>query len=578
MSESEGQTSAGVGSHYFALPEGTMLHEFRIEEVLGHGGFGITYRATDTVLQEAVAIKEYFPNELAGRVSSATVRAKSPADLSDYEVGLESFIEEARLIARFRHPNIVHVRRFFVMHGTGYIVLDYEHGDTLSRRLQDGVLPERELRHMLMGLLEGLETIHDQAILHRDLKPSNVIIREDNSPVLIDFGAARDFRERHSRSVTAIAAPGYSPPEQYGVGGQQGPWTDLYALGAIAYRCVTGQAPINSLRRLRADPIVPATKAAAGDYTVGLLRTIDWMLRVNEVDRPASVASVRQALTTAGPRRRSALIVSLISALVAVSLGAVVAANFTTLSGVACDRANLCTPAESAKREQIAIAIKQKADAEADALRRTEEEVRKKLAQVEAKRRAEEAQAKARADQQKAAEVAEAARKAEEAARQAAEAEAKRKADDDAAVALDPKVAEATETSLRMSTLDRRRVQVALTSLGFDTKGSDGMFGPRSRDMIQSWQRERNQPPTGFLTGPQQQNLFDEAAAALASFDESLKRTIAPPRSPPASVVPTQTQPKDVAPVSPPTIESTRPLSSRARDALGKAFTGDTGK
>jgi serine/threonine protein kinase len=147
--------------------------------------------------------------------ATAAVRAKSAADQHDFEVGLDSFLEEARLITRFRHPNIVHVRRFFEMHETGYIVLDYERGQTLGKRLEHGPLPEDELRATLFGLLDGLEAIHTRAILHRDLKPSNVILREDGSPVLIDFGAARDFKERHSRSITAIAAPGYSPPEQY---------------------------------------------------------------------------------------------------------------------------------------------------------------------------------------------------------------------------------------------------------------------------------------------------------------------------------------------------------------------------
>ena len=291
------------GAHHFALSPGTKLLEFEIEAVLGHGGFGITYRALDTTLRETVAVKEYFPNALAGRVSSITVSAKSETDQEDFAGGLKAFLEEARLITRFRHPNIVHVRRFFEMHGTGYIVLDYERGRTLSQRLGAGPVPEAELRGILAGLLAGLEAMHERAILHRDLKPSNVIIREDGTPVLIDFGAARDFAGRNSRSITAIAAPGYSPPEQYGVGEQQqGPWTDLYSLGAIAYRCVTGTVPIDSLRRLRKDPLIPATIAAAGKYDPALLGTIDWMLKLEERERPASVAEVRAGLSSRMPR------------------------------------------------------------------------------------------------------------------------------------------------------------------------------------------------------------------------------------------------------------------------------------
>lgn len=282
--------------HLFALPEGTRLFEFEIGSVLGHGGFGITYRAVDTLLQEDVAIKEFLPNELAVRVSDETVKAKSAGDQDDFKVGLTTFLEEARMIARFRHPNIMQVRRFFELHGTGYIVLEYERGRTLSQVLAAGPLPEAELKPLLLNLLGGLDAVHSRGILHRDLKPSNIIIRDNGSPVLIDFGAARDFTSRHSRSITAIAAPGYSPPEQYGVGGQQGPWSDIYALGAIMYRCTVGAAPADSLRRLRKDPVMPATVAAAGKFDPSFLKIIDWMLQIDEARRPESVEVLRQAI------------------------------------------------------------------------------------------------------------------------------------------------------------------------------------------------------------------------------------------------------------------------------------------
>jgi serine/threonine protein kinase/uncharacterized membrane protein len=282
--------------HYFALPLGSRLFEFEIVAVLGHGGFGITYLAMDALLEERVALKEFFPNELAVRVTDATVRAKSGADQPEFQSGLKTFLEEARIIARFRHRNIVHVRRFFELHGTGYIVQDYEAGQTVTERLKDGPIDETDLRRILNGILDGLEAVHERAILHRDLKPDNIILRMDGSPVLIDFGAARDFASRQSRSVTAIAAGSYTSPEQWGAGGQQGPWSDLYSLGAIAYRCVTGTAPPVSLQRLRADPLVPAAIAACDNYGPALLETIDWMLKVDEEQRPASIQAVRNAL------------------------------------------------------------------------------------------------------------------------------------------------------------------------------------------------------------------------------------------------------------------------------------------
>jgi WD40 repeat protein len=288
--------------HMYALPTGTLLQEFRIDTLLGHGGFGITYRAFDTDLHKAVAIKEYLPNDLASRVSDSTVRARSRDDQQQFEQGVAAFLDEARLVARVRHRNIMEVLRFFKLNGTGYIVLGYEEGRTLKQRLDDGPLAEGELRHLLGGLLDGLEALHAEAILHRDIKPSNIILSDSRVPgeravpVLIDFGAARDFRSRHSRSVTTIVAPGYAPPEQYGIGGQAGPWSDLYALGATAYRCVTGEAPPEALRRLRKDPFVSAVTAATGRYDESLLRLIDRMLSVDEVDRPQSAAEVKAAL------------------------------------------------------------------------------------------------------------------------------------------------------------------------------------------------------------------------------------------------------------------------------------------
>jgi hypothetical protein len=189
------------------------------------------------------------------------------------------------------------MRRYFEMNGTGYIVIDLEQGQTLSHLVEDAPLPEAEFRNIFSAILDGVEVIHNRGILHNDLKPNSIMLRDDGSVVIVDFDAARDFRSRYSRSVTATAS-GYSPPEQYGVSGQQGPWSDVYALGAIAYRCVTGSAPPDSRQRLRNDPYVPAIIAAARTYNKALLSTIDWMLRVEEADRPQSVAQVRLAMRT----------------------------------------------------------------------------------------------------------------------------------------------------------------------------------------------------------------------------------------------------------------------------------------
>jgi serine/threonine protein kinase len=285
-------------SHDFALPTGAKLFEFEIEAILSCTSLGITYRATDPLLCEAVAIKEYLPNEFAVRLPEGAVCAKSDETREEFTTGLKEFLEEARTMALFRDNHIVHVRRYFEMSGTGYIVLDLEQGQTLGHVVEDAPFPEAEFRDLFSAILDGVEVIHNRGILHHDLNPNNIMLRDDGSVVIIDFGAARDFRSRYSRSITAAAGCPYSPPEQHGVGGRQGPWSDLYALGAIAYRCITGSAPPDSPQRLRNDPYVPAVIAAASIRNRALLSAIDWMLRVDEADRPRSVAQVRLAMRT----------------------------------------------------------------------------------------------------------------------------------------------------------------------------------------------------------------------------------------------------------------------------------------
>jgi serine/threonine protein kinase len=288
------ERNSEVVFHDFALPAGAKLYEFEIESVRGYTGFGITYRATDTLLREAVAIKEYLPNELAVRLPDGAVRAKSDEKQEEFKTGLEAFLEEARVMAMFRDDHIVRVRRYFEMNGTGYIVLDLEQGQTLSHLVGETPVPEAKLREIFYAILDGLEVIHNRAILHNDLTPDNIMLRDDGSVVIIDFDAARDFRSRY----VTTAASAYSPPEQDGVGGQQGPWSDLYALGAIAYHCITGSAPPDSRQRLRNDPYVPAVIAAPRTYNKALLSAIDWMLKVEKTDRPRSVAQVRLAMRT----------------------------------------------------------------------------------------------------------------------------------------------------------------------------------------------------------------------------------------------------------------------------------------
>ena len=293
-----------------ALPSGDRIEEYEMVRVLGSGGFGITYLVYDHHLDKAVAIKEYLPNDLAVRTNNQSVLPKSTEDQADYEWGLERFLSEAQTLARFDHRHIIKIHRFFRAHGTGYIVMEYAEGETLSELLQHkGTLTEVELKRILFPILDGLEAVHEADFLHRDIEPSNIVIRDDGSPVLIDFGSARQAVAGKSRSVTAIVTPGYAPIEQYSVKGHQGPWTDIYGLGAVCYRCLTGEPPDDVTERLREDPLIPAARRCVGKASKALLDAIDWALRVNEGKRPQSIAAWREGLSgegTAKPTTRPA--------------------------------------------------------------------------------------------------------------------------------------------------------------------------------------------------------------------------------------------------------------------------------
>ena len=281
-----------------ALPTGYRLENYEIQKVLGDGAFGITYLAKDTQLDTQVAIKEYLPNELAVRESNYTVHVKSKKDANNFKWALDRFLDEARTLAQFKHHNIVRVLRFFEANNTAYIVMEYEHGQSLASIIKDGETPtEDELMMLLPPLLEGLKKVHELGYLHRDIKPANIYLRDkDKSLVLIDFGSARYDVGSRSRTVTAIVTEGYAPYEQYETqGNRQGAWTDIYAFGAVLYRLISGKPPVESLARIGAmirgeiDPLTPAVEIGSGRYSQNLLESIDWALKVKEKDRPQSV-------------------------------------------------------------------------------------------------------------------------------------------------------------------------------------------------------------------------------------------------------------------------------------------------
>ena len=256
--------------------------------MLGRGGFGITYLAIDERGGGQVAIKEYFPGECAVRGGDHRVLERSGDDHEDaFRWGLDRFRDEGRVLARFDHPNIVRVIGDFEAHGTGYIVMAYVGGETLSTRLaREGPLDEERSLAVVLPIADGLEQVHAAGYLHRDIKPDNIVIGGDGAPVLLDFGAARRALGDRTRRLTAVVSDGYAPLEQYARDSRQGPWTDIYALGAVLYRCLTGRRLPDAPARVSTDELVPLGEAALRRPSQALQDAVHAALAVRVADRP----------------------------------------------------------------------------------------------------------------------------------------------------------------------------------------------------------------------------------------------------------------------------------------------------
>jgi len=283
---------------HVALPIGFRLFEYRVDGVLGQGGFGIAYAATDVNLNAKVVIKEYLPEDFAYRTTDNSVCARDDQDQDFYQTGLDSFLVEARTLATFRHPNIVRVARFFEANRTAYMVLEYERGQSLKswRKTHENV-PEATIASLLAPLLNGLAVVHKSGYLHRDIKPDNIYVRdEDGSLVLLDFGAARQTASEKAETGT-IVTPGYGALEQYAGGGRQGPWTDIYAMGATLFWLVAGKKPFEAPARLMdPDPQPSAQLLGKANFSKEFLGAIDWALRMHPSDRPQDVEQFRSML------------------------------------------------------------------------------------------------------------------------------------------------------------------------------------------------------------------------------------------------------------------------------------------
>ena len=274
-----------------ALTPGTRLGDYRLDAMIGHGGFGITYRAFDTQLAKFVAIKEYLPIEFAVRGSDGNVVPRGARFAEDFAWGRDRFLDEARALAHFRHPHIVPVLRYFEANETAYTVMEFEDGKSVSQLLRQpaGRLPPDEVRRLADGLIGGLSAVHAQGFLHRDIKPSNIIVRRDGVPVLIDFGAARQAMGGRTRTMTGVLTPQYAPIEQYALDGKQGPWSDIYSAAAVLHHAITGQPPPDAAARVGTDPYRPLAATHADRFEPTFLKAIDRALAFSPADRPQTV-------------------------------------------------------------------------------------------------------------------------------------------------------------------------------------------------------------------------------------------------------------------------------------------------
>lgn len=287
-----------------ALPNGSNLQEYTIERELGAGSFGVTYLAIDKDLNRYVAIKEYLPNEIAIRNDDQTVSPKSKGDHENFEYGLDRFIYEAQTLARFNHPNIVRITNFFEANNTAYIVMDYEEGEDLEAFInRKGILNSDEVLSIILPVLDGLRELHKQSYLHRDIKPSNIYMRFNEIPMLIDFGATRYSIGVKSKSLSIILTEGYAPKEQYSSRAKQEPYTDLYAVGAVMYKALTGKVPIAASTRSDAitddnpDPHVRLQDMdELSSINENLKKAIDWALEFKPKDRPKNARVLQDAL------------------------------------------------------------------------------------------------------------------------------------------------------------------------------------------------------------------------------------------------------------------------------------------
>ena len=289
-------------AHCQPLPPGTVIDTYRVEKLISRGGYSLVYLARDSE-EGLVVIKEYLPDALATRAAGSLEPQVNPEGQGKFNTGMRSFLEEAKLLARIRHPNVVSVLNFSKAHGTAYLVMRHEEGCSLHehivRKAKAGApIREEFLRGVFVRLLAGLREVHKQKLLHLDLKPANIFLRRDGNPVLLDFGAARRGLVETQVNLSNIYTLGFAAPEQQQADGELGPWTDIYAIGATLYSCLSGGVtPLAADRRLKGEVLPPAEVRWARQYSPQLLELIDWCLRLPIMARPQSIYALQKVLS-----------------------------------------------------------------------------------------------------------------------------------------------------------------------------------------------------------------------------------------------------------------------------------------
>ena len=293
-------SSDNDGNPVFALPVGSILAErYQIGEIIGQGGFGITYAGTDLKLKKKVAIKEYYPSGLANRISthSFDVTVARHDSKAAYERERQKFVREAYILAGFAGDrNVVSVMDIILEHNTAYIVMEFLDGQTLLQFLrQNGKMPFTAVITMLLPVIRTLGRIHENGLIHRDISPDNIMIDTQGNVILMDFGSAREFIEEEERSMTVVLKHGYAPPEQYQRKGDQGTWTDVYAICATIYKMITGVTPPDAMDRVINDPLKRPGELGA-EINAAQEKVLLWGMNPVKEDRIRSMDQLEREL------------------------------------------------------------------------------------------------------------------------------------------------------------------------------------------------------------------------------------------------------------------------------------------